>query len=222
MGSTIGIDDFKAYLALPDSGKGPGIVVVQEWWGLVPHIETVCDRFAVEGFVALAPDLYGGETTTEPDEAGSMLQALDIAATEATLRRAVDTLLDQPETNPSDRAGIVGFCMGGQLALYAASHNPRIAACVDFYGIHPKVQPSYRTLRGPVQGHFAERDPYASPATVAALRDELMVLEKPFEFHTYPGTDHAFFNDTRPEVHNAEASALAWQRTLEFLRRELE
>ena len=212
-----GKDAFRAYV----SGSGPGVIVVQEWWGVVPHIEDICDRFASDGFIALAPDLYHGESTKEPDEAASMLQALNIAETEIILRKAVAALLAQPGTLPNDRVGIVGFCMGGQLAMYAASHNPQIRACVNFYGIHPKVQPSYRTLNGPVLGHFAETDPYATPETVSALHNELLLLEKPHEFHTYPGTQHAFFNDTRPEVYNREAAALAWERTLAFLRREL-
>ena len=221
MGSTIVIDGFNAYVAPSEKGSGPALIVVQEWWGLVPHIERLCDRFAAEGFNALAPDLYGGTSTEEPDEAASMLQALNIAETETILRRAVDALLGGPGIIPSDRVGIVGFCMGGQLALYAASHDPRIRATVDFYGIHPKVQPSYRTLNGPILGHFAERDPYADADTVRALGNELTVLQKPHEFHTYPGTDHAFFNDSRPEVYDADASRLAWERTLAFLRREL-
>jgi carboxymethylenebutenolidase len=225
MGTTItvpyGDDAFKAYLAPSMTGAGPAVIVVQEWWGLVPHIEDICDRFAAEGFTALAPDLYHGESTTEPDEATSMLQALNIADTELILRAAVDRLLADPASRTKDKAGIVGFCMGGQLAIYAASHNPRIAACVNFYGIHPKVQPSYRTLNGPVQGHFAERDPYGDAETVAALHNELLLLDKPHEFFHYPGTDHAFFNDTRPTVYHEEAACLAWERTLDFLRKEL-
>ncbi|RYG17745.1 dienelactone hydrolase family protein, partial [bacterium] len=209
-----GSDSFRAYIV----GSGPGVIVVQEWWGLVPHIEDVCDRIAAEGFTALAPDLYHGESTKEPDEAASLLQALNIAETEAILRNAVWALLDQPCVVPEDKVGIVGFCMGGQLAMFAASHNPHIRACVNFYGIHPKVQPSYRTLAGPVLGHFAERDPYADADTVSALHNELLLLDKPHEFHTYPGTDHAFFNDTRPEVYHPEAAKLAWERTLAFLR----
>jgi len=212
-----GADGFRAYVA----GTGPGVIVVQEWWGLVPHIEDVCDRFAAEGFTALAPDLFHGESTKEPDEAASMLQALNIAETEVILRKAVEALLAQPGTVPKDRIGIVGFCMGGQLAMYAAGHNPQIHACVNFYGIHPKVQPSYRTLSGPILGHFAETAPYATPDTVSALHNEVLLLEKPHQFYTYPGTEHAFFNDTRPEVYNAEAAALAWERTLAFLRKEL-
>jgi carboxymethylenebutenolidase len=146
-----------------------------------------------------------------------MMQALNIAETEQILRKAVLVLLARPECS-SECVGIVGFCMGGQLAMFGAGVNPAICACADFYGIHPKVQPSYRDLNGPVLGIFAEKDDYASPAAVKALDKELTLLEIPHEFHTYPGTDHAFFNDTRPEVYNAEAAQDAWRRTTGFFR----
>ena len=211
-----GSEQVKGYLSPSVTGSGPGIIVVQEWWGLVPHIMDVADRFAEAGFTALAPDLYGGKSTTEPDEAGTLMQALGIAETEAVLRKAILTLLAHPATVPNDKVGIIGFCMGGQLALFAAGSNPVVKATAAFYGIHPKVQPSYRDLNGPVLGIFAERDDYATPEAVAALREELTLLGKPFEFITYPGVDHAFFNNDRPEVYNAEASADAWRRTLEL------
>lgn len=221
MGEMIGFnggpDNYEGYLAVPESGSGPGIIVIQEWWGLVPHIKDVCDRFAAEGFTALAPDIYKGDSTTDPDEAGTLMQALNIAETEQILRKAVTVMLARSEVT-SKQVGVVGFCMGGQLAMFAAGANPAICACVNFYGIHPKVQPSYRDLNGPVLGIFAERDNYASPEAVKALDKELTLLEKPHEFHTYPGTDHAFFNDDRPEVYNHEAAEDAWKRTLAFLR----
>ena len=216
-----GADQVRAYLSPSATGTGPGIVVLQEWWGLVPHIMDVCDRFAEAGFTALAPDLYGGNSTTDPDEAATMMQALGIAETEAILRKAILTLMAHPATVPNHQVGVVGFCMGGQLAMVAAGMNPVVRATVNFYGIHPKVQPSYRDLNGPVLGLFAEHDAYASPEAVDALRRELMILDKKFEFVTYPGTHHAFFNDIRPEVFNPEAAADAWRRTVEFFRANL-
>jgi carboxymethylenebutenolidase len=212
-----GQEQYEGYLAVSNTNSGPGVIVLQEWWGLVPHIKDICDRFAAEGFTALAPDLYKGESTTDPDEAATMMQALGIAETEQILAKAVKTLLAH-EGVSSGCTGIIGFCMGGQLALFAAGSNRDICACVGFYGIHPKVQPSYRELNGPVLGIFAEKDNYASPEAVKALDRELTLLEKEHEFITYPGTDHAFFNDTRPEVYDAEAAADAWKRTLAFLR----
>jgi carboxymethylenebutenolidase len=149
-----------------------------------------------------------------------MMQALHIGETETILREAVKSLLEHPAT-VGEKIGVVGFCMGGQLALFAAGHNPQIGACVDFYGIHPKVVPSLRSLNGPVLGIFAENDPYATPDAVKALAEEMTLLGKPHEFHTYPGADHAFFNDDRPEVYNREAAEDAWQRTTKFLRANL-
>jgi carboxymethylenebutenolidase len=210
----------RGYLAAPESGAGPGVVVLQEWWGLVPHIEDVCDRFAAEGFVALAPDLYHGEQTRSPDEAGKLMMALDIARAERDMRGAVEFLLSR-EGVRGESVGTVGFCMGGVLSLYAASKSRRVGACVVFYGIHPKVEPDLESLRAPVLGIYAEKDQFVPPAAARALEERLKALGKDAEFHVYPGTDHAFFNDTRPEVHDAEAAADAWRRTLDFLRRHL-
>jgi carboxymethylenebutenolidase len=210
----------RGYLAAPESGGGPGVVVLQEWWGLVPHIEDVCDRFAAEGFVALAPDLYHGEQTRSPDEAGKLMMALDIARAEKDMRGAVEFLLRHDDVE-GESVGTVGFCMGGVLSLYAASKNARVGACVVFYGIHPKVEPDLEALRAPVLGIYAEKDQFVPPAAARALEERLKALGKDAEFRVYPGTDHAFFNDTRPEVHDAEAAADAWRRTLDFLRRHL-
>ena len=125
--------DTDGYLAKPASGGGAGVVVLQEWWGLVPHIEDIADRFAREGFVALAPDLYHGEKASGPDQAGKLMMALDIARTEKDLAGAIDYLQQQPAVAGAG-VGTVGFCMGGALSLFAASRNPEVAACVVFYG----------------------------------------------------------------------------------------
>ena len=208
------------YLSLPESGRGPGVVVLQEWWGLVPHIKEVADRFAAAGFVALAPDLYHGDVARSPDEAGKMMMALNIGQTEQDLRGAVEYLLNH-EATTGEAVGTVGFCMGGALSLYAASKNERVGACVVFYGIHPKVAPDFEALRAPVLGLFAEKDTSVPPEAVRALEEKLRAHGKSVETHIYPGTDHAFFNDTRPEVYDAAAAADAWRRTIEFLRTHL-
>ena len=208
------------YLSLPEGGRGPGVVVIQEWWGLVPHIEDVADRFAAAGFVALAPDLYHGDVARSPDEAGKKMMALNIGQTEKDLRGAVEYLLNH-EATEGDSVGTVGFCMGGALSLYAASKNTQVGACVVFYGIHPKVTPDFENLRAPVLGLFAERDKSVPPEAVRALEERVREHGKSIETHIYPGTDHAFFNDTRPEVYDPQAAADAWRRTLEFFRRHL-
>jgi carboxymethylenebutenolidase len=208
------------YLARPASGGGPGVIVLQEWWGLVPHIEDIADRFAAEGFVALAPDLYHGEKATGPDQAGKLMMALDIERAEKDLAGAIDYLQGQPGVTGRG-VGTVGFCMGGALSLFAASKNPEVAACVVFYGGHPKVQPDLPALKAPVLGIWAGKDGFVTPQVVSQLDQQLTALGKPHEFHTYPNADHAFFNDTRPEVYDPQAAQDAWRRTLEFFRREL-
>jgi carboxymethylenebutenolidase len=210
----------RGYLSTPESGRGPGVIVIQEWWGLVAHIKDVADRFASEGFVALAPDLYHGDVAKSPDEAGKLMMALNIEQTERDLRGAVE-YLSAHEATEGETVGTVGFCMGGVLSLYAASKNERVGACVVFYGIHPKVKPDFERLRAPVLGLYAENDKTVPPDAMRALEDKLKEHGKSVEMHIYPGTDHAFFNDTRPEVFNAEAAADAWRRTIEFLRKHL-
>jgi carboxymethylenebutenolidase len=211
----------QGYLATPESGRGPGVVVIQEWWGLVPHIKDVCDRFAAEGFVALAPDLYHGEATREPDEAGLLMMAVNIERAGKDMGGAVDFVRDR---STGDGIGVVGFCMGGGLALVLATQRPdAVRAAVPFYGIIPweAAQPDYSKLAAAVQGHYASNDGFASPEFVKALEEELRGLGKEVELFTYPGTDHAFFNDSRPEVYNADAAQQAWGRTLAFLRERL-
>jgi carboxymethylenebutenolidase len=211
----------QGYLSVPESGRGPGVVVIQEWWGLVPHIRRVCDRLAAEGFVALAPDLYRGKTTTEPDEAGKEMMALQLDRAAQDMSGAVDEVRRRAS---GDRVGVIGFCMGGGLALVLACQRPdAVAACVPFYGIipWPDLQPDYAAMEAAVLGHFAELDDYFTPEAARALESQLRALGKEVEIHLYPGADHAFFNDDRPEVYDAAASALAWDRTIAFLRRHL-
>ena len=207
------------YLATPAGAKGPGIVVIQEWWGLVPQIKGVCDRLANEGFVALAPDLYHGETTRSPDEAGKLMMALRIDEAEKDLRGAVQHLSKHDTVQPK-KIATIGFCMGGALSLFAASKNPEVNACVVFYGGHPNVKPDLPHLRAPVLGLYAEKDTFVSPQVVEQLDAELKRLGKPHEFHTYPGVDHAFFNETGKN-YDAGAATDAWRRAVEFLKREL-
>src|SRR5258705_7367699 len=208
------------YLAVPDKGSGPGVVVIQECWGLVDHIKNVCDRFAAAGYVALAPDLFHGKIAKSPDEAGKVMMAMRIDEVAKDLRGAIQFLLDHEATTGS-KVGIIGFCMGGALSLYAATKNPQVGACVVFYGGHPNVKPDLPNLQAPVLGIFAERDGFVTPAVVRELEQKLKELGKSVEVHIYPGTDHAFFNDTRPAIYNADAAADAWRRTIEFLRLNL-
>jgi carboxymethylenebutenolidase len=210
----------EGYLALPPSGRGPAVLVIQEWWGLVDHIKDLADRFAREGFVALAPDLYHGEKTKSPDQAGKLLMALNIAETAKDLRGAATYVRSRPEVQPRKTAA-VGFCMGGQLALFAATAHPDVIdAAVDFYGIHPKVDPDVSKLSGPVLAHFGRRDNSVNEQTARALIDRIQAAGKTVEAHFYDA-GHAFFNDQRPEAYHRPSAELAWTRTLEFLRKAL-
>lgn len=216
-------DGADGYLAVPESGSGPGLVVIQEWWGLVPHIIDVCDRFAAEGFVALAPDLFHGETTTEPDEAGKLMMALNLPRATQDIRGAAAFLRDHDAVT-GDKLGITGFCMGGGLTLVAACDDPgSYGAVVPWYGLipWPEAAPDWTKLEAPVEGHFASEDDFFTPAAATDLEAQIRAAGTSATFYLYEGAGHAFFNDTRPEVYDAEAAATAWGRTLDFLHTRL-
>ena len=231
---TLGTKTRKGYLAVPDGdpdggpdggpGGHPRVIVLQEWWGLVKHIQDVCDRLAGSGFVALAPDLYHGETATGPDEAGRLMMALQIDRAADDLSAAVTYLKKHEATAGHDRVGVIGFCMGGQLALYAASLasvNKDIGACVDFYGIHPEVKPNYMNIECPVLGIFAENDGFVTPEAAEQLENDLKLCGVKAQFMVFEGCDHAFCNDSRPDVYNETAAGMAMQAMREFLREQL-
>jgi carboxymethylenebutenolidase len=212
--------DGRGYLALPASGSGPGVVIIQEWWGLNDQLKGVCDRFAGEGFVALAPDLYRGELTKEPDEAGKLMMSLNIERAAKDMSGAVSYLKAHDAVN-SDGIGVTGYCMGGALALrLAAMRGDEVVAVSPYYGVigWPQAPVDWSAMTAAVQGHYAENDDFASPAAVAQFADELRALGKTVEIFTYPGTQHAFTNDTRPEVYDAQATEAAFARTFAFFK----
>jgi carboxymethylenebutenolidase len=207
----------RGYLALPPRGRGPGVIVIQEWWGLVDHIREVCDRLAREGFVALAPDLYRGESTGDPGVAGRLMMDLELPRAARDLEGAISALVNHEAVN-GGKVAVIGFCMGGQLALYAASLSPRISAVVDCYGVHPNVRVDYAKIRAAVMGVFAERDAFVPPETAHQLEADLRAAGVRTEFTIFPGVDHAFLNDSRPDVYDAATAQRAWGRILSFLR----
>lgn len=184
----------------------------------------MCDRFAAEGFSALAPDLYHGKTVPnrEPDEAAKALMATDLERAARDLSGAVD-FLQAHDAVRGHGVAVVGFGMGGGLALWLATLRPdAVRAAVPFYGIAPDgAEPNWSALTAAVEGHFAEHDDRASPEAVAALEKRLTELGKDVRIFTYPGTGQAFFNDTRREAYDEDAARQAWVRTLEFLRAKL-
>ena len=207
----------EGYLARPAFGKGPGVVVIQEWWGLVPHVMDVCDRFAKEGFVAIAPDLYHGKTTTAPDEAGRLLMELDVERANAEIGGAAAHLLSRPECS-STSFGVVGFCMGWELAQYAATSLPKVGAAVSFYGGFKKVPLKWENLTAPILLIYGEMDDGVPASEAAPLEKRLKGMGKSVETVIYRGAPHAFFNDTRPQVYREECARDAWTRTLDLFR----
>ena len=207
------------YLALPPSGTGPGVIVIQEWWGLTDHIADVADRLAAAGFVALAPDLYGGTTTHDVDEAGRLMMELPVDQAAGDLGGAVDFLLTSDAVT-SSTVGAVGFCMGGGFVLLlAAQQGDRVSASVPFYGVGPAVPSTYDGLTAAVQGHYGEQD--SAYPVADARRQEQQIRDEsgaPVEFFYYDA-GHAFHNDTNAiGTYDADDAALAWDRTVSFLR----
>ena len=202
------------------AGKGPAAVVIQEYWGLVPHIQDVVDRFAKEGFAAIAPDLYHGKTAKSPDEAGRMLMELDADRAEREIAGAGEWLLKQPECT-SKTYGVVGFCMGGALAQYTATKEAKVGAAVSFYGGFKKVPMDWNNLRAPLLLIYGENDKGVPPEQGRQLEQQLKKMGKSVEVVIYPDASHAFFNDTRKEVHRPDAAADAWRRTVDLFRTAL-
>ena len=214
-----GSGEAHGYVSVPSSGSGPGVIVIQEWWGLTDHIAEVADRLAAEGFVALAPDLYGGKTTHDADEAASLMMSLPVEDSAKDLGGAVDFLIGH-EAVTSGTVGAVGFCMGGGFVLLlAAQQGAKVSAAVPFYGVGPAVPSAYAGLTAAVQGHYGLKDDFY-PADAARAQEEQIRTESgaEVEFHYYDA-GHAFHNDGNAMgTYDQEDAALAWDRTTSFLR----
>jgi carboxymethylenebutenolidase len=200
----------KGYLATAGQGR-PGVVVIQEWWGLNDQICGVADRFARTGYNALAPDLYKGRLTTQPDEANHLMTGLDFAdATHQDLRGAAQHLQAQ-----SGKVAVMGYCMGGALTIAAAVHAPEFAAGVCFYGIPPKAFADPAKIRMPLQGHFANKDDWCTPAAVDDLEGTLRAAGVRHEIYRYDAA-HAFANERSP-AYDVACANQAWERMAAFL-----
>ena len=210
------------YLAAPESGRGPATIVLQEWWGLEAHIKDVCDRFAGEGFFALAPDLYRGETTEQPDEAEQKMMAMSMDQAEKDMRGAVDFLAEQDGVE-GQGIGSVGFCLGGGLSVWAGTVNPKVKAVVTYYYVMPHGKPDFSKLQAPVLGHFGTNDDFNSLEDINALKQEIASASgQEVTFDLYEGAGHAFFNDhDRLGTYDRHAADRSWRRTLDFLRANL-
>jgi carboxymethylenebutenolidase len=218
-------DTASGYLALPASGSGPGLLVIQEWWGLVPQIKHTADRLAGEGFVALAPDLYRGDYAehTEMDKANELMQSLPPDRAARDMAGAIDFLLGHDAVS-GGKVGVIGFCMGGMLTLMiAALQGDKVGAAAPFYGAPTgDMAPDWSGLTAKVQGHFAEKDDFFSPGPVQELEKQLKGMGKDVDFTIYPGTGHAFANEEDPlGNYDADAAKTAWDRAIGFLKTNL-
>jgi carboxymethylenebutenolidase len=209
------------YLATPAGERGPAVIVLQEWWGLDDHIRSVCDRLANEGFFALAPDLFDGETTTQPSEAEQKLMALSMDKAEPQMCGAAEYLSKQPGFQ-GDGVGALGFCLGGGLSVWAAATCPQITAAVSYYYVMPHGKPDFSKIKGPVLGHFGTADAFISNDESEALEAELRDAGVDVTFHYYDGNGHAFFAEhDRLGTYDPDAAQLSWQRSVSFLREAL-
>ncbi|GAB3244239.1 dienelactone hydrolase family protein [Arthrobacter pigmenti] len=207
------------YLAVPGPGSGPAVIVIQEWWGLTDHIRNVADRLAAEGFVALAPDLYGGSIAHDGAEAAEMMSQLPETEGAHLLNGAVDYLLGLDSVT-SSTVGAVGFCMGGGFVLaLAAQQGERISAAVPFYGVGPALPGSYSRVRAAVQGHYGEQDA-AYPVEAARTQEGQIRRESGTEVQFfYYDAPHAFHNDENPQGnYRPDDAKLAWNRAVRFFR----
>ena len=210
--------DASGYLANAARGDAPGLVVIQEWWGLQEQVKAMTDRFALAGFDALAPDLYRGVVVPyhDAEAAGKEMMSLNfLDAAEQTVRGAAQFL-----KRNGAKAGLTGFCMGGAVTIIGAARIPELSAAVAFYGLPPAQAAGPADVKVPLQGHFANKDEHVPPAAVDAFESGLKAAGKDFEFFRYDA-DHAFANEQRMAVHDREAAELAWGRAIAFFKKHL-
>jgi carboxymethylenebutenolidase len=209
------------YLALPQQGGGPGVLLLHAWWGLNDFFRGMADRLAGEGFVVLAPDIYGdGSTASTIEEAEKLSGKLDSDQAIARVQAGLDRLLQQPGTQ-GKRIGVIGFSMGAAYGIWLASLKNEVAAVVLFYGAWNMNDNYGKSTEAAFLGHFAENDQYESEEEIRGLEDNLRSAGREVAFHTYQGTGHWFFENDRPDAYNETAARQAWDRTVEFLHRQL-
>ena len=216
-----GIGKVACYEARPGgAGSYPGVIVVQEWWGLTAHIRSICDLLAHEGFVAVAPDLYQGKTTADPDLAAAWMAALDKEEAIRILQGAIN-FLQEKEPLYAEHIGVIGFCMGGSLALLLACRTTALKAAIPFYGDSPDPIEQIKNIKCPVLFFAGGKDRWINSEKVEKLKKAFQQYGIHAEVRIYPDADHAFFNDTRPEVYHPAAAQDAWMRAIGLLSRTL-
>lgn len=198
--------------------KAPSAVLIQEWWGVNDHVRDLAERLAKEGFLVVAPDLYHGKTAKNAEEAGKLMSALDTLVAVEEIAGAVDFLKKHPRGN--GKVGVVGFCLGGALSFAAACHVEGLSAVVPFYGIPPAAKVDYSKVTAPIMTHVAKRDEWVTVPKAEAIVKQIKDHGGAIELHVYDA-DHAFMNDTRPDVYSKENAKLAWDRTVAFFKKHL-
>lgn len=207
------------YLAKAGKAGAPGLVVIQEWWGLNEQIKGIVDRFAAAGFNALAPDLYAGRVVPYHDSAAANAEMTSLNfldATDQICRGAAQRL----HADGAAKVGVTGFCMGGAMTILAAARVPEFAAGAPFYGLPPAAAAGPADVRIPLQGHFALQDDWCTPQAVSDFEAGLKKAGKPHEFFSYDA-HHGFMNEARPDVHQAKAADEAWKRVVAFFQKQL-
>jgi carboxymethylenebutenolidase len=200
------------------SGKAPSVVLIQEYWGLNAHVKSLVDRLAKEGFLVVAPDLYHGKIAKDASEAGKLMTELDTLVAVKEIGAAAAYLKEHPRGN--GKVGVIGFCLGGALAFASATHVPGLSAVVPFYGVPPADKVDYSKVTAPILAHFAKTDAWASVDKAEAIKKQVEAAGATMQLEVYDA-GHAFMNDTRPEAYDEKSAKLAWQRTVDFLKKTL-
>ena len=205
-----------AFVARPDVDTGSAVLLIQEWWGINDHIRDIASRYAAEGYLCVAPDLYRGKLARNSEEASQMMQSLAVEDGIETIRAAMD---EAKRIYQVEKIGITGYCMGGTFALRAACEINELSAAAPFYGDIPE-EDVLKQLSVPTLFIAGKRDAWINAEKVNQVIEATRKYNLPVEVVTYDA-DHAFFNDTRPEVYDAEAAADAWKRVLDLFRKHL-
>lgn len=214
----VGVDGF---LSRPTAGgKWPAVLVIHEWWGLDDHFRDMTRTFAREGYVALAPDLYHGRVTGDWEEAARLKTSLDVERATREILDGIPYLKGLPFVNP-DRIGIVGFCMGGGLALLSVCRTTEMAAAVIYFQSMYPDPSELVNIACPILGHYGEDDIYTPRSEVEAFENVLRDYNKSYQIHFYKNAGHAFCNEMHPELYRKEAGEASWPRTFEFFRKQL-